>query len=93
MGKAICPAQKIPEDILIAKTKEILAVNELDRKILLDRIRQILVPDHNRLQYFLTDGATINAEWQHRSRRDSWTDEMREAARQRAVEQHRKEKP
>ena len=93
MGKAICPAQKIPEDILIAKTKEILAVNELDRKILLDRVRQILVPDHNRLQYFLTDGATINAEWQHRSRRDSWTDEMREAARQRAVEQHRKEKP
>ena len=35
---------------------------------------------------------TIHAEWQHRSRSESWTEEMRDTARQRALEQHRKEK-
>ena len=37
MGKDICPSQRIPEDILIEKTKEVLAVDELDRDTLLTK--------------------------------------------------------
>ena len=92
MSKGICPSQKLPEDILLAKTKEVLAVDELERDTLLDKVQQIIVPANYHLQYILKDGTTIHAEWQHRSRSESWTEEMREAARQRALEQHRKEK-
>ena len=92
MSKGICPSQKLPEDILIAKTKEVLAVDELERDTLLDKVQQIIVPANYHLQYILKDGTTIHAEWQHRSRSESWTEEMRDAARQRALEQHRKEK-
>lgn len=91
MGKDVCPSQKIPEDILIAKTKEVLAVDELNRDVLLDQVQQIIVPANHHLQYILKDGRTVDVEWWHRSRSESWTDEMREAARQRALERHRKE--
>ena len=91
MGKDVCPSRKIPEDILIAKTKEVLAVDELNRDVLLDQVQQIIVPANHHLQYILKDGRTVDVEWWHRSRSESWTDEMREAARQRALERHRKE--
>ena len=91
MGKDVCPSQKIPEDILIAKTKEVLAVDELNRDVLLDQVQQIIVPANHHLQYILKDGRTVDVEWRHRSRSESWTREMREVARQRALERHRKE--
>lgn len=91
MGKDICPAQQIPEDILIEKTIDVLSVPALNRETLLKRVRQIIVPAHNRLRYILQDGTEIEVVWQHRSRRESWTPEMREKARQRALAQHRKE--
>lgn len=92
MGKDICPSQRIPEDILIEKTKEVLAVDELDRDTLLTRVRQIIVPAHNCLQYLLADGTVVDAGWQHRSRSESWTEEMRKAARQKTIERQRKER-
>ena len=92
MGKDICPSQRIPEDILIEKTKEVLAVDELDRDTLLTKVQQIIVPAHNRLQYLLADGTVVDAEWRHRSRSESWTEEMREAARQKTIERQRKER-
>ena len=61
----ICPSQRIPEDILIEKTKEVLAVDELDRDTLLTKVQQIIVPAHNRLQYLLADGTVVDAEWRH----------------------------
>lgn len=91
MGKDVCPSQKIPEDILITKTKEVLAVDELNRDVLLDQVQQIIVPANHHLQYILKDGRTVDVEWRHRSRSESWTREMREVARQRALERHRKE--
>lgn len=91
MGKDVCPSQKIPEDILITKTKEVLGVDELNRDVLLDQVQQIIVPANHHLQYILKDGRTVDVEWRHRSRSESWTREMREAARQRALERHRKE--
>ncbi len=92
LGKDICPSQKIPEDILIERTKEILKSPELSREILLEQIKCIVVPAHNRLRYFLKDGTVVDVNWQHRSRRESWTPEMKEAARQRALAQHKEEK-
>ena len=92
LGKDICPAQKIPEDILIEKTKEVLAVNELNLEILREQVQQIIVPAHNRLHYILRDGTEIDVEWQHRSRRESWTPEMREKARQQTLKRNNRKR-
>ena len=88
-GKAACLSQRISEDILIEKTKEILGVSELNREKILGAISRIIVPEHHCLIYELTDGSTADAHWEHPSRKLSWTDEMREAARQKALKQHK----
>ena len=85
MGKEICPSQRIPEDILIAKTKEVLQVEDLDRQVLEERLQRIEVPEHNHLVYFLRNGEKVDTTWDHRSRRQSWTPEMRQAAREKEL--------
>jgi len=50
-------------------------------------IAEIIVPAPNRLIFRLNSGAEIEKEW-HITRRDSWTDEMKQAARQRRFEQN-----
>ena len=92
LGKKYCPSQRIPESILIEKAKEVLGVEEITRQVLQERLRQIIVPEHNRLIFQLKDGEEVDVRWQHPSRRLSWTPEMRQKARERALEQHRKER-
>jgi DNA invertase Pin-like site-specific DNA recombinase len=77
MGKAACPSQQIPEDILMAKISEVGG---------LDNIKEIIIPGHNRLTFIMKDGSTVETEWQHRSRRESWTSAMRAAAGQKTKE-------
>lgn len=84
-GKAICPAQQIPESILIAKTSEVLGCTDWDRGILLQHIAEIRVPEHNRLTYVFQDGHTQDVFWQNPSRRESWTEKMKQAARERTL--------
>ncbi len=84
-GKAFCPSQQISENILIAKTKETLGLAELDAETLRRCISAIHVPAHNRLVYVFTDGRTEEVGWQNPSRRESWTPEMKQAARERQL--------
>ena len=91
LGKSHCTSQRIPEDILIEKTKELLQTEELNSTIIRQMIHQIDVPEHNHLVYHLTNGEDVDVYWEHRSRRESWTPEMREAARIKALERYRKE--
>lgn len=84
-GKQACSAQQIPEYILIAKTSEILGTAEWDREILLGTISGIQIPGPNRLVYVFSDGQTQEITWQNRSRRESWTDEMKQRAREESL--------
>lgn len=86
IGKEACPAKQIPENILIAKTSEILGTDEWDREILLRQVKEIQVPQNNTLIYVFYDGHTKEITWQHKSRRESWTPEMRQKARERELE-------
>jgi hypothetical protein len=72
-GKVACPAKQIPESILIEHTDGL-------------EFEQILVTGDNTFAITLSDGKMLNREWQFTSRCESWTDEMREAARQRNLE-------
>lgn len=81
-GKDVCYAQQIPESILIAKTTEVLGFNDWNRDMLLEQIAEIRVPGHNRLIYVFHDGSTKEVAWQNPSRRESWTAEMKQKARE-----------
>ena len=48
-------------------------------------IQKIQVADGNILRFFMKDGRVIVRQWEDRSRADSWSPEMREAARQRTL--------
>lgn len=85
-GKKRCDATwKIPEDILIEKTCEVLQIDSFDEKILREKVERILVPENNVLIYVFKDGTEQRVEWQFRSRRESWTPEMKAAARARSI--------
>ncbi len=93
LGKATCSAKAIPEYILIEKTKEVLglgAEDALGRELLLSKVKKIIVPEPHQLVFNMQDGTTVTMPWQHRSRRESWTPEMREAARKKALAQKQK---
>ena len=77
-GRDACPAQQIPERILDGFAAELGGMGN---------IAEIIVPASNRLVFQLAGGTEVEREWTI-SRRDSWTDEMKESARQKARVQH-----
>ena len=83
LGKRFCHTKQIPEDILIATTVSVLGITEFDEEVFLNQIERIEVPAFNHLVYIFKDGHREERIWQDKSRRDSWTDEMREQARRR----------
>lgn len=92
-GKAHCSmTQRIPESVLLSETCKLLQISELDEDVLKKHVKEIVVPQKNSLIYVLTDGTTKQVEWAHRSRRESWTPEMKEEARQRTLIWYQKRK-
>ena len=87
MGKAYCAAKQIPEVILIQITTEVLGLTAFDESVFLQKIKEIIVPAVNRLVFVFSDGATVERAWQDKSRRDSWSEDMRReaSARQREI--------
>ena len=81
-GKEACDAQQIPEAVLNAETCKILATEEIDEKMLREHIVEIIIPEKNVMIYCFQDGSEQRVEWKNHSRRDSWTPEMKERARQ-----------
>ena len=85
-GKEQCQStQRIPEDILTSVTCDALDISKLDEVALRSRIEEIVVSEKNMLTFVLKDGSEKRVEWHHHSRRESWTSEMKEKARQRSI--------
>ena len=76
LGKAACQSKAIPESVLIDIVDEIGGIGNLTA---------IQAANNNTLVLTLTSGQQIVKQWLDRSRRESWTPEMREAARQRKM--------
>ena len=81
-GKKECPSKQIPEDILIELTMEVLGRKGADINYFNKHISKIFLPSADRIIFEFADGHTIEKTWQNRSRSESWTDEMKEKARQ-----------
>ena len=71
-GKTACPAKAVPEDIL----------SEYAAEINTEKIEKVEVCSDNILRFCLSDKSEITKQWQDRSRRESWTDGMKQKARE-----------
>jgi len=89
-GKTACSSKQIPEPILTATTLEVIKSDSLDG--LKDKVSAIRVDDNNTLVYVLTNGETVTKQWKDRSRSESWTPEMKQAAREKTQSRRRKNK-
>ncbi|MCM1343724.1 MAG: recombinase family protein [Lachnospiraceae bacterium] len=88
-GKEFCHSQQIPEDILITETMKVLGSDDLETAVP-EMLSAIRVPEANHLVYVFRDGSRQDVFWKHCSRKESWTEEMRQKARELAIEQHRR---
>lgn len=75
-----CTAQQIPEPELIRMACEVLGVNNIDEKTLKAKVDHIDALPNQEVDFILKDGQTIRKQWAFKSRRESWTPEMRAQA-------------
>ena len=85
MGKAACSSKRIPESTLLEVTKETMGSSEA----LTGKITAVRAENGNRLVFCFRDGTESVKRWYDRSRADSWTEEMKNAAAQKARERGR----
>ena len=83
IGKQYCANQQIPENILLDKIEEAGGFAGLER---------ITATGPGVLSFLYKDGKQVDLGWQNPSRAQSWTPEMKEAARQRSLAAAQKRK-
>lgn len=81
-GKDKCPSKQVPDEVLKEKAKEF---NK--------EISKIIVLPNNQLEFIFVDNSEIITTWEQASRKSSWTDEMKETARQKTLSRKRGETP
>lgn len=84
-GKHECAAKRIPEDILKEKCAEALGFAKYDPAVFTAKVAAITIPDDGVLVFTFKDGTERTLYWENRSRRESWTDAMKQAARENAL--------
>ncbi len=85
-GKAYCASKVIPEETLKNCIAEFLGENTFTEDGFTSAVSHIIAEPENRLRLVMNDGTEKEIIWKDRSRSESWTDEMREAARQRELQ-------
>jgi DNA invertase Pin-like site-specific DNA recombinase len=92
-GKDACmDAKLIPETVLESLSADVLGIPVFNGQIFGQKIVHITVPCRNELDFHLADGKIVHRIWEDRSRRNSWTPEMREQAKRRSVSMARSSK-
>ena len=89
-GRDACFQVRIPDTILQAITESVVDVKDPDA----DTLREILsgiTADEHTLVYYFNDGTVETRIWENVSRRESWTDVMREKAREQSRANHHKD--
>lgn len=87
-GKAFCCQPQIPETLLYELTAEVIGKPDFTTDELHSILKGIQA-DGKTLTFCFHDGHTVQREWTHPSRADSWTPEMKKAASERTKRQRR----
>ena len=86
VGKAACASKQVPEETLKGAAAKAMGMEEFVEAVFRERVESVLVCNGNKLVFRFRDGTETTQHWKDRSRSQSWTEEMKEAARQRALE-------
>lgn len=89
-GKAVCPSKRIPEATMQQVVYDTLKAEGVNEDTFNETVDYIQANSGNVITFHLYDGRTLRAEWKDRSRKESWTPEMKERARQKALAQFKK---
>ncbi len=81
-GTAACQSKRIPEATLLNVTANVLSISELSVDTFENQIDHIEAKDGNCLIFVFKDGRIVQTKWQDHSRSESWTDEMKQIARE-----------
>ena len=80
-GKNACPDSKmIPEELVLTAINDVLGTDHFIESLFLGRVDHIDACKGNMLRFCFRDGTTMDYVWRDRSRSESWTSEMRQAA-------------
>ncbi len=81
-GASSCNGKQVP-DKKVMEASNILGVNS-------DLVETIIVNSNNELIFRMDDGTQKDYTWEYDPKSQSWTDEMKEAARKRVINQYRR---
>lgn len=81
-GKDNCPSKQIPEEILISLSTKVLGIKKFDEVTFEEKIKEIQVPEPTVLIFVFKDGNVAKKEWNYKSRKESWSEEARQKARE-----------
>ena len=79
-GKKYCPSNRVPEETIKKLSCEVLGITKFDEQIFKNKVSKIVVPSKGNLKFILNDGNEVLKTWDYPSRRDSWTEEMKQMA-------------
>jgi len=85
-GKKHCDAKRISEEILKVKCVEALQLATYDKETFISKITAISLPDDGLIRFKFKNGTEKLLSLENPSRRESWTDEMKQKAREKAKE-------
>ncbi len=84
-GKKYCASKQIPEETFKAECADALDIEAFNETTFTERIDYITVQPENTLEFHFNDGGTATTKWKDRSRRESWTNDKRQKAREKAT--------
>jgi len=70
----------IPEELVLTAINDVLGTDHFIESLFLGRVDHIDACKGNMLRFCFRDGTTMDYVWRDRSRSESWTSEMRQAA-------------
>lgn len=77
-GKDVCPSKQIPEPIIYTILKDRFGLLEINTQTIKATFSKIIAKPGNIITFILKNGSSVDCEWKDRSRRDSWTPEMKQ---------------
>lgn len=81
-GKKYCNSKAIPESTLIRAATDIMGTHDFDTEAFRTDIDYIVAECDNVLRFVFYDRRVKLYQWEHQSRSESWTDEMKSKARE-----------
>ena len=82
-GISACCMKPIPEDVLKRLAREVLGIDTYEQDTVASNIQKIIIQKFGEIEFHILDGRRELKTWRYPSRKDSWTDEMKQAAKQR----------